>query len=218
MTKIDGQLLAQRNDMKLLKALHKFGWLRTRDIAALIWMTLRKVKLEPQFTSLTITPTSLRMAQRTLARLRRDHKVIRITAPDGSWIYGLAEAGACQLVNLEIPAKSGKDQVRRVSMSYYHHRRLANEIAILAKLQGYRVNSELEISSGNWLGGIDGILRKKADVLIRDGKQVWWIEVERSRRNRCDYAKLLNWLNTLWPNNQNTCMDAALPSGHILKK
>lgn len=218
MAKLDGSIAAQRNDLQLLKSLHKYGWLRTRDIAAAIWMHSKRPRGEFQIAPIIITPTALRMAQRTLARLRSDHQVIRTQSPDGSWVYGLSETGARQLVSLGIPARSGKDQVRRVSMSYYHHRRLANEIAILAKLQGYRVNSELEIAAGQWLGGLDGVKGKKADVLVRDGKHVWWVEVERSRKNKSDYAKLLCWLNLLWPNNLEAHLSADLPGGHTLLK
>lgn len=218
MAKLDGQLMAQRNDLQLLKALHKFGWLRTRDIALVIWMHSKRPRGEFQITPITITPSALRMAQRTLARLRHDHKVIRVQAPDSSWIYGLSEAGARQLIGHGIPAKSGKDLVRRVSLSYYHHRRLANEISILAKLQGYRVNSELEIAAGQWLGGLGGVKGKKADVVIRDGKLVWWVEVERSRRNQRDYSKLICWLNAMWPINQAANINVDLPGGHTLIK
>jgi hypothetical protein len=218
MTKLDGCIVAKRNELQLLKALHKYGWLRTRDIAAAVWMPSKKSKGEFQIIPITITPTALRMAQRTLGRLRIDCKVIRIQAPDSSWIYGLSEAGARQLICHGIPAKSGKDQIRRVSLSYYHHRRLANEVAILAKLQGYRVNSELEISSGQWLGGIDGILDKKPDVFIRDGKCAWWVEVERSRRNQPDYNRLLNWLNSLWPDHKHASISPDLPGEHTLTK
>jgi hypothetical protein len=193
MSNRDGQVLARNNELRVLKALHKHGWLRTRDLAALLWMRMgNRGATAPQFEPLLIESSALRMAQRTLARLRKAHKVIHMQAPDGSLIYGLAEAGARQLVGLGIPAKSGKDQVRRVSLSHYHHRRLANELAILAQLQGYRVASETEIAAGIWLGGQQGVAGKKPDVLARDGKRVWWLEVERSRRNQRDYAKLLN--------------------------
>jgi hypothetical protein len=168
--------------------------------------------------AITVGVSALRMAQRTLARLRRDHKVIWLQAPDGSTIYGLAEAGARQLVALGIPAKSGKDAVRRVSLSQFHHRRLANEVAILAMLQGYRVASEQEIAAGQWLGGMKGINGKKPDVLVRDGKSVWWVEVERSRRNAKDASKIFSFVLGLWPAGLHASIPAALPDGHLLVK
>ncbi|MFH1495665.1 MAG: replication-relaxation family protein [Pseudomonadota bacterium] len=217
--KHDGREIARQNELRVLKALHKFGWLRTRDLAALLWVKV-KTHIKQGFMPviLSVDATALRMAQRTLARLRRDRKVIFTGAPDGSMIYGLAEAGARQLTTLAIPAKSGKDLVRRVSLSHYHHRRLANEIAILAVLQGFRVATETEISCGQWFGGQCGIEGKKPDVVVRDGKRIWWVEVERSRRNKKDYQRLLAWLMMMWSSSQRPGDPANLPGGYILEK
>jgi len=217
--KRDGREIARQNELRVMKALHKFGWLRTRDVAALLWMKSRAKPLGDFVpTPIVVTASAMRMAQRTLLRLRNDRKVIWIQAPDGSTIYGLAEAGARQLISLDIPAKSAKDSVRRVSMSHYHHRRIANEIAIVAQLQGYRAASEAEIAAGVWLGGMKGIQGKKPDVVVRDGKNVWWVEVERSRRNANDYVKLLAWLKGLWQTGSHAMALAELPDGHILMK
>ena len=218
MNKRDGREVARHNEQRTLKALHKFGWLRTRDLAALLWMKSvvrpHGFVLEP----IVVEPSACRMSQRTLARLRQQRMVIWLQAPDGSRIYGLSEGGARYLVDLGIPAHPGKNQVRRVSLSHYHHRRLANELAILAQLQGYRVASETEIAAGIWLGGQQGVAGKKPDVLVRDGKQVWWLEVERSRRNQRDYAKLLNWLRAMWSPQSHASASAELPGGHGMEQ
>jgi hypothetical protein len=195
----DGRELARSNELRVLKALYKYGWLRTRDLAVLLWMRVRPpcavgFCLEP----VVVDRSAWRMAQVTLARMRKNHLVISTDAPDGSIIYGLSEAGARHLVGLGIPAKSGKDAVRRVSLSHYHHRRLANEVAILASLYGYRVSTEAEIAAGLWFGGDAGAQGKHPDVVARKGKDVWLVEIERSRRNRKDYDKLLAWMNALF--------------------
>lgn len=219
MTTRNGREVARHNDLRVLKALHKLGWLRTRDLAALVWMSCPRPKTSGfQPVRLVVSATARRMAQRALRRLRQTNKVLWIKAPDGSMIYGLSEAGARQLVGLGIPAKSGNDQIRRVSLSYFHHRRIANEISISALLQGYRVNGEREISAGEWLGGKNGIEGKLPDVLVRDGKNLWWIEVERSRRNERDYSKLISWLKAMWPEGRNADEPAALPDGHLLRQ
>jgi hypothetical protein len=217
--KRDGREVARQNELRVLKALHKYGWLRTRDLAALLWIKT-KAKSQGDFvpTPIVVAASGMRMAQRTLLRLRHDIKVLWLKAPDGSTIYGLSEAGARQLVGLGIPAKSGKDQVRRVSMAHYHHRRLANEIAIVAQLHGYRVATETEIAAGQWLGGMAGINGKKPDVLVREGRNIWWVEVERSRRNAKDYGRLMAWLKELWPVGPNAMSPATLPDGHQLMK
>lgn len=217
MAKQNGREIALAHDVSLLKALHKFGWLRTRDLAALHWMPRVKRSgqgFEP--VPIEVSATARRMAQRTLQRLRQQHKVVWIEAPDGSIIYGLAEGGARQLMNLGIPAKSGKDQVRRVSLSQFHHRRLANEIVIGALLQGYRANTEFEIAAGLWLGGKAGVAGKKPDFVARIGKDVWLGEVERSARNKAGYASLLEALLTMWRPGLGAGRPAELLDGHRL--
>ncbi|MGV8990732.1 MAG: hypothetical protein ACOH1Q_04935 [Thiobacillus sp.] len=148
--------------------------------------------------------------------------MIWIKAPDGSRIYGLSESGARHLVGMGVPAKSGKDHIRRVSLSFFQHRRLANEIAICALLQGFRANSEHEIAKGEWLGGVKGVQGKKPDVVVRggsgSGKYVAFWEVERSRRNFRDGEKLLSWIKTMWPPGHAVGTPAELPGGYKLNK
>jgi hypothetical protein len=103
-----------------------------------------------------------------------------------------------------------------VSLSQYHHRRIANEVAIGALLQGYRANTELEIARGQWLGGMDGVVGKKPDVVARDGKHVWFIEVERSARNKTGYSSLIAALLGMWPEGKRLSGYAELPDGHKL--
>lgn len=216
MAKPDGRILARQNDERILTALHRFGWLRTRDLAALLWTSGKRRGRGFQLTLMLLPPTAMRMAQLTLARLTRMHKVNRIQAPDGSWLYGLAESGARQLGRLGIEAKSGKDLLRRVSLSHFHHRRLSNEVAILASLQGFDIVTEIEVASGKWFGGMKGIEGKKPDVLVIDAQSVVWVEIERSRRNNKDYAKLINWLTNLWPKTRHAYNPAPLSAGYEL--
>lgn len=217
MNKDNTRETAKQNELRVLKYLHKFSWLRTRDIAALVWMRSRSRKLSDfDLAPLEVTASAMRMAQITLLRMRDQHLILWTKAPDGSTIFGLAEAGVRMLAGHGIPAKSGKDAVRRVSLSFYHHRRIANEVAILAMLQGFRIATEAEISAGKWVGGNDGIFGKKPDVLIRDGKSAVWVEVERSRRNNKDHLKLLDFIQEVWPSGRSD--SAKLPGGQVLQK
>jgi len=84
--------------------------------------------------------------------------------------------------------------VRGFSSAYYRHRCIANEVAIAGMLQGFRASTEREIAQGLWIGGEAGIGGKRPDVLLRGGSDVYWVEVERSRKNAKDYAALLGWL------------------------
>lgn len=195
MTKQDGRIVAQGNEVRVLRALHRCGWLRTRDIAALVWQRwARQPTGEPSLLPPTPTSAGLRMAQRTLRRLRDKRQVLSSRAPDGSLIYALAEAGARALQELGVAAATGKDLMRTFSAAHYRHRCIANAIALGAIIEGYRVSTEREIAQGLWLGGEAGIAGKRPDALIRGDSRVWWVEVERSRKNSADYARLLAWL------------------------
>lgn len=198
MQSVDGRALAHENEIRVLRALHRFGWLRTRDLAALAWQRwARNPTGEPSLRPPTSTASGLRMAQRTLKRLREKRQVLRAQAPDGSLIYALAEAGARILKQVGVAAVTGKDQMRTFSSAHYRHRCIANEIAAGAIVEGFRVATEREIAQGLWLGGDDGIAGKKADVLLRGNGRVCWVEVERSRKNAKDYARLLKWMGAV---------------------
>jgi hypothetical protein len=192
---LDGRQRARENEVRLLRALHRFGWLRTRDLAALCW---QRWASRPSST-LSLAPTQptasgLRMAQRTLCRLREARLVITTLAPDGSRLHALSEGGARFLKDAGLAAVTGKDLVRGHSAAFLRHRCIANEVAISGIVQGYRVSTERETARGLWLGGTAGIAGKRPDVLLRHGSQVWWVEIDKSRRNAKDHAFLLAWL------------------------
>jgi hypothetical protein len=206
----DGRASARENEVRVLRALHRFGWLRTRDLAALVWQHwLKRPVGEPDLRPPRASASGLRMAQRTLRRLAAARQVLRAQAPDGSVIYALAEAGARRLQQFGVPAASGKDLIRSFSAAQFRHRSVANEIAIGGIIAGFRVSTEREIAQDRWLGGAGGISGKKPDVLLNDGGQIWWVEVEKSRKNAKDYARLLNWLARVGS-------DALRPSGPAL--
>lgn len=198
MSNKDGRAIARENEVRVLRALHRFGWLRTRDFAVLVWQRwARNPAGEPDLKSPVPTPSGLRMAQRTLKRLRDKRLVLSSRAPDGSVIYALAEAGARALQQIGVAAATGKDMMRSFSSAHYRHRCIANEIAVGGIVEGFRASTEREIAQGLWLGGEQGVAGKKPDVLLRSGDTAWWVEVERSRKNAKDYARLLKWLGTV---------------------
>jgi len=210
MTKKDVRQIAQENEIRVLRALHRFGWLRTRDLAALVWQRwARSPAGEPSLRPLLPTGAGLRMAQRTLRRLRETRQVLCSRAPDGALIYALAEAGARVLQQVGVAAATGKDLMRSFSTAHYRHRCIANEIAVGAIVNGFRTATEREIAQGRWIGGEEGVAGKRPDVLVRGDSRVWWVEVERSRKNAKDYAQLLCWLDVV-------VRDAFCPSGPTL--
>ena len=192
----DGRARARRNEIRVLRALHRFGWLRTRDLAVLAWRRWgRKPPAAPTWEPALPGASDLRMAQRTLARMYARHWLLSSAGPDGAVIYSLAEAGVRELRALGISAKTGKD-LMRFSGGYYYHRLSANELAVSAIAQGFRAATEREIATQLWFGG-GGIAGKRPDVLIRSRTHAWWVEVERSRKNAKDYAFLLKWLDAV---------------------
>ncbi len=216
MSKKDGRQIARENETRVLRALHRFGWLRTRDLAALCWRRWASRPSGPPSVGLTPpTASALRMAQRTMRRLRDARLVITGQGPDGSVIYALSEGGARALKDAGVTAISGKDLVRGFSAAYYRHRSISNQIAISGMVQGYRASTEREIAQGLWLGGEVGIAGKRPDVLLRSGNQVWWIEVEKSRKNAKDYKALLIWLGKVLQDSTRRDGSRLLPPGQV---
>lgn len=194
----DARAVARSNEVRVLRSLQRFGWLRTRDLATICWTRWAPrpagvLNLEP----IAATASALRMAQRTLKRLKVKRCVLAARAPDGSTVYALAEAGVRLLLELGLQSQSGKDLVRSFSSAFFRHRCIANQIAIAAITQGFRVSTEREIAQGLWLGGLQGIEGKRPDVVIRDGKQAIFCEVERSRKKSAEYQALLSWLEKM---------------------
>lgn len=155
--------------------------------------------------------------QRHLAELREQRLVLSTLAPNGSIIYALSERGARALQALGVLASTGKDLLRSYHAAYFLHRNIANEVAIAAMRQGFRVSTEREIAQGRWLGGTEGICGKRPDVVVRSGSDCWFVEVERSHKNRADHEHLLRFLTTTWTK-VRTGEPAALPRHQRLRR
>lgn len=195
MSKKDGRQIARENEVRVLRSLHRFGFLSTRLIAALLWKRWAfRPSGPPGMEPTQPTASALRMAQRTMRRLLDARLVIKGQGPDGSVIYALSEGGARALKAAGVMAISGKDLVRGFSAAYYRHRLISHQVAISGIVQGFRASTEREIAQGLWLGGEAGIAGKRPDVLLRNGSVVHWVEVERSRKNAKDYKALLAWM------------------------
>lgn len=199
---INGQILAAKNEIAVVRALQRFGWLRTRDIAVLVWRLWGKPSSgsQPSLSPPEATGSEIRMAQKTLARLRKKKFILSSIAPNGSNVHALAQRGADVLRVAGIEAGSGKDLIREFQSAFFLHRCIANEIAISAITEGFKAATEREIAQGRWLLGTKGAgtVGKRPDVLIRSKTEAWWVEVERSRKNHTDYKKLLAFLGEIF--------------------
>jgi hypothetical protein len=181
------RLTAENNEITIIFCLHRFGWLKTRQIAALVW---------PK----SADGGGYSMAQRTLRRLKLAHKVIPKLAPDGATIYALGRGGAKLLHDYEglEHAKTTRDCMR--SLPTYDHRALANDIAITWINKGNTTWTEHEIQAGR--APVKVLRGKIPDVLLdwseqtiaADGEVVLaWVEVENSWKSNRDMDKLLGF-------------------------
>lgn len=215
----DGREVAIEQQTSIMRLLHRYGWLRTRDLASLSGGMVSKTppKAGPSLQPPVASPVDIRRVQRHLAKLKDLRLVLMTQAPNGSWIYALSEKGARTLQGLGLAASTGKDLLRSYHAAFFLHRNIANEVAVSATLQGFRVSTEREIAQGKWIGGSDGIFGKRPDVAIRSGADTWFVEVERSHRNRKDYAHLLAFLGKVW-HGCRVGLCAALGGGHQLRQ
>jgi hypothetical protein len=118
------------NRLRILKYLNRFGWLRTRDIAAILWLPTSRgnANAEPDFAMVSPTASGIRMAQRTMRDLQKTGFVLQTKAPDGAMLFALSQKGADTLKGTGIDARSGKDLLRAHSFCYYRHRCISTEI------------------------------------------------------------------------------------------
>lgn len=149
----DGRVLAVENEEQVLLAIHRFGWLPTRQIHAYIW---------PK-------SASPRMAQRTMERLREAGQVVFKRGKDGSTVYALSAAGARRVKQVfGHEASTGKDLARRIERNF-EHRCVANEVCIWwahADFEGAGTfNTENEIAHG-----LAPISKKRAHFGKKEGK------------------------------------------------
>lgn len=191
-----GLEIATDNELSVLRNLHKYGWLRSKDIACLCWQKhdRRFSNSEPDIQRPVLTISGLRMAQITLKRLKTKKQILSLQAPDNSIIYALSQRGVNRLNTLGINSVSGKDLIRQYSFEQYRHRVISNEISISGELQGFKTFTERQIAQNHWHGEAKGLLGKKPDCLISNRDYCWWIEVERSKKNQKDYQALIDWL------------------------
>lgn len=177
---------AREAEHKVLKLLHKFGYLTAAQVAVLVY---------PQHAQKLI------MARRTLRRL---HERGLVLINKGEQIYSeqhyaLSLPGARAVYQLTgIAADSGKDVIRAPSA----HRDASNWAAIRLLHEGMghiRVWTEREIQIGRCPG--HALANKVPDALAADEEGYCiWVEVEDSRRGGRDMQKLVRWLvHTAFP-------------------
>jgi hypothetical protein len=162
---LDKRLTGERQTFEVLTWLHRFGWLTSRMIAALVWPTASQ---------------SWPLARRLLKKLLDDKLVLVRALPQGGDLYLLSVKGARLLADTTgAAAKSGQslptgDAIHRACGTWY----------LIAQVQaGLGIWTEHEIASGR--APLQTLNGKQADGLVlHEGGLVSWLEVENAWKNR----------------------------------
>lgn len=170
---IDKRLIAEQNMQAVLMYLHRFGWLTTRMLAALVWPCASQ---------------SIVLARRTLKKMADAKQVLKRTLPAGGDCFVLSASGARFLnEHGEFKAKGGAS----LALGNPLHRSCANWHLIQRLLAGDQVWTEHEIQSGRSpVGAVSG---KVADGLIETDFGLVWLEVENAWKNRTERAKIVSF-------------------------
>ncbi len=161
----DKRLTGERNVLDLLTWIHRFGWLTSRMVAALVWPTASQ---------------SWAMARRTLKAMLADKLILARALPQGGEVYLLSVKGARLLREAKgVEAKGGQSLATGNAI----HRACGNWHLIAQVQAGLSIWTEYEIASGlapvHTLGGkvFDGLV-------LHAGGLVTACEIENAWKNR----------------------------------
>ena len=170
---LDKRLVGEQNTLAILTFLHRFGWLSSRMIAALVWPEAKQAAA---------------MARRTVKSLTDDKLILKRALPDGGDCYTLSAVGARWLNEKEgITAKSGAS----LQLGNPVHRACSNWFLIDQIRQGKRVWSEYEIQTGR--APVCNVGGKTPDGLVQSNFGLIWVEVENAWKNKVERAKVVNF-------------------------
>lgn len=174
--------IARRTEHEILQWLLRFGWLTTKQIAALLHDAERHKSFD----------IALRWTQTTLKRMHGKHWIASVKEPFREARHAIAAKG-CREIGVSIAY--AKDALRYDSA----HREACNWMAIRFELTcrvnpGWEMWTEQEIQRN--LAPFKAYAEKMPDVLLLTNKGFVWVEVETCRRSQKDVEKLLNWLTT----------------------
>lgn len=161
----DKRLTGERQTLALLLWLHRFGWLTSRMVAALLFPTASQ---------------SWPLARRLLKKLLADKLILVRALPQGGDVYLLSVKGA-RLLNetTGFAATSGQSLATGNAL----HRACGNWF-LIAQVHAKRgIFTEHEIASGR--AAIQTLNGKMPDALVvHDGGLLTWVEVENTWKNR----------------------------------
>ncbi len=185
-----GAIRGRENEEQVLVALHKFGWLTTRQIGQIVWPDGK---------------SSIAMARRVLARLKDRRFLVYRPLPQQNHAWVLTTEGAKRLHEMGCEdAKRGTDLLRGKKANVWFHRWLANEILIQSRLPFESFSTEYEIQGHRSPLSLypphrKSYLGKIPDALFitqtNNGRTYLdWIEVELSRKRISDLKNLIRFM------------------------
>lgn len=155
---LDKRIIGERNRRDCLHWLHRFSWLTSRMLAALVWGTASQ---------------AWPMARRTLKALQDDSLVIKRALPQGGDAYLLSARGARLLNEQEgLNARSGQG----TALGNTVHRACSNWYLIDAINSGMDVVTEHEIASDR--SHVRVFEGKQADGILLGDSEAIWMECE----------------------------------------
>ncbi len=168
---LDKRITGEQNTLAILTFLHRFGWLTSRMLAALVWPAAKQ---------------SPAMARRTVKALADQKLILKRALSEGGDCYTLSAAGARMLNEKEgIAAKSGTN----LQLGNPVHRACSNWYLIARLLAGDTVWTEYEIQTGR--APVANVAGKVPDGLVDTPLGLVWVEVENAWKNRSERAAIV---------------------------
>ncbi len=126
--------VAQENEAKVLHAIARYGWLRSCDLARLLWSNLP-------------AHTARKAAHRTCQRLLKSRLLIGRDDAMGRVAFLLSKRGVELVTSEGMPARHGADLGGTNAVAVFH-RTLLNSYIISRDVAGFRVYTEMQMLAG----------------------------------------------------------------------
>jgi hypothetical protein len=167
---------SQANQIHVLAAINKFGYLSAKHIAFYVWQS-----------------EDTTMARRALKMLQNLSETAQAQF-NGVNLYALSPKGAKRLRDNGIAGKA--TQALLNNLGNYQHRQLCNiAVFVHAMAPENKLFSEHQIQAGNH--DLINDYNKMPDYLVDTPSGCIWGEVENSKRSSKDWTHLLNWLTLI---------------------
>lgn len=170
---LDKRIAGEQNTLAILTFIHRFGWLTSRMLAALVWPTAKQAPA---------------MARRAVRALAEQKLLLKRALPEGGDCYTLSAAGARWLNEREgVTAKSGTS----LQLGNPVHRACSNWYLISRLLAGDAIWTEYEIQTGR--APVANVSGKVPDGLIDTPFGLIWVEVENAWKSRAERSKVVGF-------------------------